>query len=108
MPRKEKYYGTLTHVHYDILEKIKTLGYDGVHNQFRVVCKATSVAKANQIAESLGFMHKVFRPNYTSETGNLKEIEMCDKYGFIINISRMGDNYIPFSELIKGGKNENP
>lgn len=101
MPRKEKYYGTLTSVHYDILQKIRALGYNGAHNQFRVVCKATSVAKANQIAESLGFMNKVFRPNYTSITGNLKEIEMCDKHGFIINISKLGEHIIPFSDLIK-------
>lgn len=107
MPRQEKYYGTLTAVHYDMLQKIRELGYDGVHNQFRVVCKATSIAKANQIAESLGFMSKVFKPNYTSITGNLKEIEMCNKHGFIINISRMGENYIPFSDLIEGDKNEN-
>lgn len=104
MPRQEKYYGTLTAVHYDILQKIRELGYDGVHNQFRVVCKATSITKANQIAESLGFMNKVFRPNYTSITGNLKEIEMCDKYGFIINISKIGEQYIPFSKLIIGNK----
>lgn len=82
---KYKYYGTLINLAGKRLQEIRQLGYDGHHTQFRIVCKAKSRGEANRIAETLGYGRNCFRQNYTSETGNKTETELCDKYGFIIN-----------------------
>jgi hypothetical protein len=90
-----KYYGTLTMIGGDKLNKIKQLGFNGYHHQFRIVCKAKSRAEANRITESLGLGNKVFMPNYTCETGNTEELEFADKYGTIISINgSSGGKYI--------------
>jgi hypothetical protein len=86
MARTEKYFGTLTMIYGERLKKLEELGYKGTHYQFRIVCKAKSMAEANRKAESYGLGKKVFQPNYTCETGNALEIEMADKYGFIVAI----------------------
>jgi hypothetical protein len=84
--KTDKYYGTLTSLPYPMLVKIGGLGFKGHHNQFRVVCKAKSMAEANRIAKSSGLYEKTFSKTYTSETGNSIELRMCDKYGFIMGL----------------------
>ena len=102
MARKEKYYGTLVMIAGEQYKKLIELGYKGCHHQFRVVCKAKSMAEANRIAESYNLGSKVFRRDYTCETGNALEIELADKYGFIINISgSFGDKYIDIKNINK-------
>lgn len=97
-----KYYGTLTLIYGDQIKRIRQLGFNGHHNQFRIVCKAKSRAEANRIAESLGLGSKVFMPDYTCETGNKEEIEFADKYGTIISINgSSGGSYIDAKELNK-------
>jgi hypothetical protein len=90
-----KYYGTLTMIYGHQLTTMKQFGFDGYHNQFRIVCKAKSRAEANRITESLGLGKNVFMPDYTCETGNKEEIEFADKYGTIISINgSSGGKYI--------------
>jgi hypothetical protein len=84
MARIDKYYGTLAIIGGGKANKLKELGYKGTHYQFRIVCKAKSMVEANRKAESFGLGTKVFRSNYTCETGNKLEIEMADKYNFIV------------------------
>ena len=99
--RVDKYYGTNTFLYGDMFDKIEKLGYKGYHNQFRVVCKAKSMAEANRIAESYGLYKNVFTKAYTSETGNAIELEMADKYGFIICIDgTLGNRYVGIQELL--------
>lgn len=81
MPRKEKYYGTTLNQH---LSKAKEIWGTDSRGQFRIVCKAKSKAEANRIAENLGLRKNTFSSDNTCETGNMLEIEMADKYGFII------------------------
>jgi hypothetical protein len=102
MARKEKYYGTLVIIIGNQYKKLIELGYKGYHNQFRVVCKAKSIEEANRIAESYNLGSKVFRRDYTCETGNALEIELADKYGFIIDVSgSFGRKYIDIKEINK-------
>ena len=102
MARKEKYYGTLVMITGNQYKKLIKLGYKGCHHQFRIVCKAKSMAEANRIAESYNLGSKVFHRDYTCETGNALEIELADKYGFIINISgSLGDKYIDIKNINK-------
>ena len=99
--RVNKYYGTNISLSWDASLKIKEKGYSGSHNQFRVVCKAKSMAEANRISEDLGIGRKTFHRDWTSETGNETEIKMCDKYGFIICIDgTLGDNFIDIKEIL--------
>lgn len=101
MARKYKYYGTLIMLYGKKYDKIVELGYNGCHHQFRVVCKAKSRAEANRIAASYGLDDNVFNPDYTSETGNSLEIELADKYGFIINISGcLGIDYVDIKTIL--------
>lgn len=102
MARKDRYYGTYAMIYGDMYSKIRELGYKGSCNQFRVVCKAKSRAEANRIAENFGLGRKVFQADYTSETGNAKEVELAEKYGFIINIDGIiGYDYIDIRNLLK-------
>ena len=81
--------------------KLRELGYNKTHNQFRIVCKAKSMAEANRKAESYGLGEKVFRPEYTSEIGNEIQIELCEMYGFIVCLGgTLGDEYIAIEEII--------
>lgn len=60
------------------------------------------MAEANRIAESYGLGSKIFQSDYTSITGNSKEIELADEYGFIVNINGiMNDNYTDIKNLLK-------
>ena len=100
MARKDKYYGTNTSLGGKKLEKIRLLGYNGSHNQFNVVCKAKSMAEANRKAKSLGLSDKTFESAFTSETGNTIQLEMADKYGFIICVNgTLGNDYVAIEEL---------
>jgi hypothetical protein len=64
--RTDKYYGTNISLSWNASLKIKEKGYNGSHNQFRVVCKSKSMAEANRIAEDLGIGRKIFHRDWTS------------------------------------------
>lgn len=97
----DKYYGTNTNIYGAMNKKMHELGYKGFHNQFRIVCKAKSMAEANRKAESYGLGKKVFQPNYTSETGNEIELNLADKYDFIICLNGTGGNeYIDIKTIL--------
>lgn len=95
--KQYKYFATNIMYHNN---KIRDYGYKGYHNQFRIVCKAISMAEANKIAKSLGLSDKSFNRGYTTETGNVIELELADKFGFIIcTDGTLGKNYIDFKLL---------
>lgn len=102
MARIDKYYGTNVNLYGYMNRKMHELGYDGYHNQFRIVCKAKSMAEANRKAEAYGLGEKVFRSAYTSETGNELQIELCDEYGFIVCLGgTQGNEYIGIESIIQ-------
>lgn len=102
MPKIDKYYGTYANIYGDMNKKIHQLGYKGFHNQFKIVCKAKSMAEANRKAENYGLGQKVFKTDYTSETGNKLEIEMADKYGFIVSIDgTSGNKYVSIDKILE-------
>lgn len=82
----DKYYGTVAIIGGKKYDKLKELGYSGSHSQFRVVCKAKSIAEANRKAKVYGLGATLFRYGYTCETGNKLEIDLVDKYDFIVSI----------------------
>lgn len=101
MARIDKYYGTNLMASGRIVKNLRELGYSGSHSQFSIVCKAKSRAEANRIAEGYGLGKIVFSPDYTSETGNEKQIELCDKYGFIISLDgTLGIRYVALEEVL--------
>ena len=101
MARKDKYYGTNLNIYGNKLKKLEELGYKGSHAQFRVVCKAKSRAEANRIANSYGLGEKVFHPDYTSETSNSIEIELVNKYEFIICLGgTIGDEFVGIKSIL--------
>jgi len=101
MARIDKYYGTNIGLYGSMNDKIRELGYENSHNQFRVVCKAKSMAEANRKAVSYGLSDKTFSRDYTSKTGNSFEIEMADKYEFIIAIDgTRGKSYVGIKDLL--------
>lgn len=100
MAKVDKYYGTYVFIYGDKREELINLGYKGSHSQFRIVCKAKSMAEANRIAKSYGLGDKVFTPDYTSETGNKKELELADKYGLIVCVNGVnGDDFVAVKDI---------
>jgi len=94
-----KYYGT--NMIYTPCKEFTVKYGKNHHNQWRIVCKAKSMAEANRIAVSLGLSIKTFSSAYTSETGNMYALEMCDKYGFIVATDgTMGQNYVDIKEML--------
>lgn len=99
--RVDNYYGTNVMLWGKMVDKLRELGYKGHHSQFRVVCKAKSRAEANRIAKGYGLGENVFKPDYTSETGNSIEIEETDKYGFIICLNgTMGNDFVGIESVL--------
>ena len=102
MAVKDKYYGTNIFLYSKYRNAIINLGYKGSHNQFRIVCRSTSMAEANRMCDKLHLGEKVFTSGCTSQTGNDKEIELADKYGIIISIDgTLGLDYVGIEELIE-------
>lgn len=98
----DKYYGTNTFLGGKDLERARELGYTGYHAQFRIVCKAKSMAEANRIAASYGLGDKVFHRDYTSETGNALEIELADEYRIIIRLDGRNENtYVSIEDIVE-------
>lgn len=73
----DKVYGTIISLGGRQYDKMKELGYTGFHNQFRIICKATSYYKANKKCEEAGLWHNAFKPNFSSPTGNARELELA-------------------------------
>ena len=100
--KEYKYYGTNISLYGEYNKKIHELGFKGYHNQFRIVCKAYSMAEANRIVADLGICDKAFNKDFTSETRNKKEIELCNKgSGVIIAVDgTSGFNYVDIREIV--------
>ena len=97
MPRESKYYGTLiSSPNFGFIKK-----YPNSHNQFRLVVKAKSFTEANRVSEVF-IGYKPFVKRYTSETGNVLEIELCEKFGgaIICIDGNRGKNFISLEEAM--------
>lgn len=95
------YYGTTVNGLIIPKEVCEKLGIEqNRHRQARLVIKAKSRAAANRRWKELtGHTTDGFRPNYTSITGNPKELELCDQFGEIVRLTDHGD-YISLSTLM--------
>lgn len=96
-----KVLGTTTYLHGKQLDRMKELGYKGTHGQFRIICKCRGMADANKKCEALGMQDKVFRYGWYSETGNKKELELCETKDIWFSIDgtlNLG-NYVPAEEI---------
>lgn len=102
-----KYYGTNITDLYIPDDVCRQLGFKEGRNQYRLVVKEKSMAGANRrVRELLGLDNlTVFRKDYTSETGNGIELELCDEYGEIIG-DRSGKRvYAPLRDVVELLKN---
>lgn len=98
--RADKYYGT--NIMYYPSETFTEKYGKNYHNQWRIVCKAKSMTEANRIALQIGLYKNTFNRNYTCETGNKLEIELCNKFGFIVATDgTMGRNYVDIKEMLR-------
>lgn len=79
------------------LQKIHKMDVPARINQFRVICGCTSMADANRQCESAGLDNRTFQSDYTSESGNDKELELAGNGGLFIEISN--DRYVSVEEL---------
>ncbi|MCM1235673.1 MAG: hypothetical protein NC489_36725 [Ruminococcus flavefaciens] len=97
-----KVLGTNTFLYGDLLDKMHDRGYSGVHNQFRIICKCKGIANANRKCKEIGLHNKIFTSNFTTETGNKIELELCEKEDvwFSINGTNISDGYISAKELL--------
>lgn len=68
-------------------------------NQFRIICKCRGLKNANEKCAALGLGKNVFSKSYTSETGNKKELKLCEESDVWICIKPSG--IINGSEWIK-------
>lgn len=83
------------------LDKLKEKGYTCAHNQFRLICKCKSMADGNRKVKPLTHNDKTFVTNWCAETGNKKELELCEQEDVWVCIDGIGDNYVPMSELLE-------
>lgn len=88
------------------LDKLKEKGYKGAHNQFRLICKCKSMADGNRKVKPLTHNDKTFVTNWCAETGNKKELELCEQEDVWVCVDGIGYNYISMSELLGEIKTE--
>lgn len=84
-----KYLNTHPMASIEIKEFLKAKGYENVQ-QIYLACKCTGVNNANKICEKYGF-YKAFKPNYYSETGNKKDLELLKDNEIIVSPSTHSD-----------------
>lgn len=86
----------------DLGDKLKKLGYTGTHNQFRIICKCKSMADANRKLHALIGREQVFKSGWTSETGNKRELTLCETADVWIEYrdSNLDIAFISLQELI--------
>lgn len=77
--KKQKVLGTDINIGGCMLDYIRSRGYTGHHNQFRIICKCTSIYDANKKCSVAGLGDGVFVQKYTSETGNVRELELAEQ-----------------------------
>ena len=101
--RKQKILGSCVIIYGKLLEALKLRGYNGTHNQFRVVCRCTGLKDANEKLLSVGIGARTpFRKDYTGETGNKTELEYANKseIGIAVCVNGVnGNKYATIEEL---------
>ena len=101
MAKTIKVYGTTDIITGELLCKARQLGLSIYSRQVRVICGATSMAEANRMCETEG-MGRTFKRDYTSITGNKKELELAGNGGIFIGIPQHGSairEYYSIKEL---------
>ncbi len=84
--RKIKVLGTNAVIRGSKLNKLRELGVPKHERQFRVICGCTSLADANRQCEVAGLDNRTFQRNFSSETGNSKELEVAGNGGLFISL----------------------
>lgn len=85
--RKPKNYGATVMLYQSWVNKLEE--YSGIklqHKQYRVVCKATSMAEASRKCASVFGIPKLFTSGNCCETKNVVECNLLDKEGVDIII----------------------
>ena len=89
MAKTIKVYATMVMISGDVLRKAHQLGLSEYTRQVRLICGATSMAEANRLCEAEG-MYRAFRRDFTSITGNKRELELAGNGGIFIGIPQHG------------------
>ena len=95
--RRIKVLGTAATIRGKCLQKLHEMGVPVHKDQFRVICGCTSIADANRQCEAAGLNNKTFQSDFTSETGNIKELELAGEGGLFIEIAY--NRYVSVEEL---------
>lgn len=96
--RKIKVLGTDAVIIGSKLKKLRELGVPERERQFRVICGCTGLTDANRQCEAAGLDNRTFQRDYTSETGNTKEIEIAGNGGVFILLSN--GNFVSANDLL--------
>lgn len=99
--RRIKVLGTAAIIRGKYLQKLHEMGAPAHKDQFRVICGCTSIADANRQCEAAGLNNKTFQSDFTSETGNSKELELAGEGGLFIEIAY--NRYVSVEELLTKG-----
>ena len=95
--RRIKVLGTAATIRGKYLQKLHEMGVPAHKDQFRVICGCTSMADANRQCEEAGLNNRTFQSDYTSESGNDKELELAGEGGLFIEIAY--NRYVSVEEL---------
>lgn len=97
--KKSKYYSTRIAIQpNDDLAKLYAI--ETHHVMFEIVCKATSLTEANNIAEGMGLGKARFHRSYTTTTGNKAAIEAADEYPLVVCVKDYQGPYVAFNEFV--------
>ena len=96
-----KVLGTNVILYGNILYKARELSADIHNSQYRIICGCKSRADANRQCAAAGLGDRVFQPDYTSETGNDKELNIAGQGGIFVKVNNgpMHRTYISIEEL---------
>lgn len=95
--KRIKVLGTSAIIRGKYLQKLHEMGVPVHKVQLRVICGCTSMADANRQCEAAGLDNRTLQSDYTSESGNDKELELAGNGGLFIEISN--DKYVSVEEL---------
>lgn len=88
-------------------ESMASYYYRG-RGQYDVVCKAKSFAEAGRLMEAAGFNRRDFRKDYTSESGNPKDIAAGDALGIAIKSHYLRGAYFSADQFLGRAESMEP
>lgn len=84
--KKIKVLGTNAVIIGSKLNRLHELGAPERERQFRVICGCTGLADANRQCEAVGLDNRTFHRDFSTETGNSKELEIAGNGGVFIRL----------------------